>query len=111
VVALFLPDPHHGRWREVADDNGEGGRETGDDNGRGDDDAPEVATGILARDVKERRKGRSLVPTTKARRGRVERRKGEEDGDCHASGHRARGGTSERARHARVWTLTLYIDE
>jgi hypothetical protein len=70
-----------------------------------------VATGILARDVKERRKGRSLVPTTKARRGRVERRKGEEDGDCHASGHRARGGTSERARHARVWTLTLYIYE
>jgi hypothetical protein len=31
---------------------GEGGHETGDDNGREDDDAPEVATGILARDVK-----------------------------------------------------------
>jgi hypothetical protein len=53
VVALFLPDPHHGRGSEVAyDDGGGGGHETGDDNGREDDDAPEVATGILARDVK-----------------------------------------------------------
>jgi hypothetical protein len=34
-----------------------------------------VAAGILAKDVKERRKGRSLVPAMEARRGRVEQRK------------------------------------
>jgi hypothetical protein len=59
----------------VADDNVGRGRATGVDNGRGDDDAVEVAAGILARDVKQRRKGRSPVPTMEARRGRVEQRK------------------------------------
>ena len=45
----------------------------------------EVAAGILARDVKERRKGRSPVPTMEARRGRVEQRK-VGGGSFHGSG-------------------------
>jgi hypothetical protein len=85
----------------------------------------EVAAGILARDVKERRKGRSPVPTMEARRGRVEQRKvgggcfsfhesgvasrgadisthrvwGGEDGGCHASGHRASGARASERGH------------
>jgi hypothetical protein len=47
----------------------------------------EVAAGILARDVKERRKGRSPVPTMEARRGRVEQRK--VGGGCFSSMDRA----------------------
>ena len=72
---LAAPRSHHGRGSGVVDDDEGRGRATGVDNRRGVDDAAEVAAGILARDVKERRKGRSPVPTMEARRGRVEQRK------------------------------------
>jgi hypothetical protein len=116
---------HHERGSRVADDGEGRGRATEVDNGREDDDAVEVAAGILARDVKERRKGRSPVPTMEARRGRVEQRKvgggcfsfhesgvasrgadisthrvwGGEDGGCHASGHRASGARASERGH------------
>jgi hypothetical protein len=82
---LAAPRSHHGRGSGVVDDDEGRGRATRVDNGRGDDDAAEVAAGILARDVKERRKGRSPVPTMEARRGRVEQRK-VGGGSFHGSG-------------------------
>jgi hypothetical protein len=81
------PRSHHGRGSGVADDDEGRGRATGVDNGRGYDNTAEVAAGILARDVKERRKGRSPVLTMEARRGRVEQRK--VGGGCFSSMDRA----------------------